>query len=111
MPVVALDTSGALSVTTTGNSGVDGSTTISVGGTAQNLFSGVTPANGFEICNPDAAEDLWISDSTTAAANNTGSYRVGPNGGTYTTPSGYKPVGAVSVIAVTTGHKITARKW
>jgi hypothetical protein len=91
--------------------GVDGSATITAGGTAQNLFSAATPANGFEIGNPDASEDLWVSDSTTAAANGTGSYRVAANGGTYTTPTGYKPVGAVSIVGATTGHKITARKW
>lgn len=111
VPVVSLDTGAGLTVTTAGNTGADGSTTITSGGAAQNLFGGTAPTNGFEISNPDLSEDLWISDSTTAAANNTGSYRVGPNGGTYTTPTGYKPVGAVSVIAATTGHKITARKW
>jgi hypothetical protein len=94
-----------------GQTGADGSTSISTGGTAQNLFSGTTPTNGFEVCNPDPSEDLWISDSTTAALNGQGSYRVAPAGGTYTTPAGYKPIGAVSAIATTTGHKITARRW
>lgn len=91
--------------------GVDGSTTITAGGTAQNLFSGATPTNGFSVGNPDASEDLWVSDSTTAAANGTGSIRVPANGGLYETPVGYKPVGAVSVVGATTGHKITARRW
>lgn len=94
-----------------GQIGADGSTSITTGGTAQNLFGGTTPTNGFEVCNPDPSEDLWISDSSTAAANGQGSYRVAPAGGTYTTPAGYKPIGAVSVIAATTGHKITARRW
>jgi hypothetical protein len=94
-----------------GQTGTDGSTSITTGGTAQNLFGGVTPTNGFEICNPDPSEDLWISDSTTAALNGQGSYRVAPAGSTYTTPAGYKPIGAVSAIASTTGHKITARRW
>lgn len=94
-----------------GQTGADGSTSITTGGTAQNLFSGTTPTNGFEICNPDPSEDLWISDSTTAALNGQGSYRVAPAGGTYTTPAGYKPIGVVSAYAATTGHKITARRW
>lgn len=91
--------------------GFDGSTTIVAGGTAQPLFAGVTPPNGFEICNPDPSEDLWVSDSAAAAANGTGSFRVAANGGTYTTPSGYRPIGAVSIVGATTGHKITARRW
>ena len=94
-----------------GNTSSDGSTTISAGGTAQNLFSGTTPTNGFEVCNPDATNDLWVSDSTTAAANGTGSYRVAANGGTYTTPVGYKPIQAVSIVGAVTGQKITARRW
>jgi hypothetical protein len=109
--VVALDTSSGAQSVSIGQAGADGSTTVISGGVAQNLFSGTTPTNGFEICNPDASEDLWVSDSTTAAANNTGSYRVAANGGTYTTPNGYKPIGAVSIIGATTGHKITARRW
>lgn len=94
-----------------GTAGADGSTTITTGGTAQSLFSAATPTNGFEICNPDATNDLWVSDSTTAAANNTGSFRVAANGGTYTTPGGYRPIQAVSIVGAVTGQKITARRW
>jgi hypothetical protein len=91
--------------------GADGSTSITTGGTAQNLFSGATPTNGFEVCNPDASNDLWISDTTTAVANGQGSIRVAANGGSYTTPPGYRPIGAVSVVGASTGQKITARRW
>ncbi|MGB9154222.1 MAG: hypothetical protein WCD70_14170 [Alphaproteobacteria bacterium] len=94
-----------------GNTGVDGSTTITTGGTAQNLFAGATPTNGFGIYNPDPVNDLWISDSTTAVANGTGSIRVAANGGGYETPAGYKPIGAVSVVGAVTSQKITARRW
>jgi hypothetical protein len=90
---------------------VDGSTSISVGGAAQNLFGGSVPANGFAIYNPDAANDLWISDSATAAVNGQGSLRVPANGGGYETPPGYRPLGAVSVVGASTGQKITARRW
>ncbi len=93
------------------SAGVDGSTTIVAGGTAQTLFGGVTPTNGYEICNPDPIEDLWFSDTTTAAANGTGSFRIPANGGVYNTPNAYKPAGAVSIVGATTGHKITARRW
>jgi hypothetical protein len=94
-----------------GNTSTDGSTTITTGGTAQNLFSGSTPAHGFEVCNPGTTDDYWVSDSTTAAANNTGSYRVAANGGCYVSPLGRLPIQAVSIFAATTGDKITARSW
>lgn len=94
-----------------GSTGIAGDAAITSGGTAQNLFSAATPTNGYEVCNPDNTEDAWISDSATAAANGQGSYRAATNGGCYTTPPGYKPVGAVSVVAATTGHKLTARRW
>jgi hypothetical protein len=95
----------------TGDSAADGSTSVTTGGTAQTLFGGVTPANGFGVYNPDPSNDLWISDTTTAAINGQGSIRVVANGGGYETPVGYKPAGAVSVIGSATGQKITARRW
>lgn len=94
-----------------GTQGFDGSTTITTGGTAQYLFGGATPINGFEITNPDAVNDLWFSDSTIAAVNGVGSTRVVANGGSYDTPPDYKPVGAVSIISATSGAKITAKRW
>lgn len=84
---------------------------ISVGGVAQLLFGGAVPAGGFEVCNVDLTEDLWLSDSTTAEIGGVGSYRLPGGGYTYTSPYGYTPLGPVSVIAATTGHRITARKW
>lgn len=94
-----------------GVTGTDGSTTITAGGTAQNLFGGTIPANGFAIYNPDPANDLWVSDTTTALANGTGSIRVPANGGAYETPVGYKPIAAVSIVGGVTGQKITAKRW
>ena len=89
----------------------DGSTTITAGGTAQNLFGGVTPYSGFKITNPDPVNDLWASDSTTAVANGTGSTRIAANGGYWATEPGERPLGAVSVIGAVTGQKITAKRW
>ena len=94
-----------------GQTGTAGDASITTGGTAQNLFSGTTPSNGFAIYNPDPSNDLWVSDSVTAAANGQGSIRIVANGGGYETPVAYKPVGAVSIVGATTGQKITARKW
>lgn len=89
----------------------DGSTTITTGGTAQNAFAAAAVVNGYEIVNPDATEDMWVSDTTTAVANGTGCIRVAANGGAYSSPPGMKPSAAVSVVAATTGHKFTARRW
>jgi hypothetical protein len=89
----------------------DGSTTITAGGTAQTAFAAAAVVNGYEIINPDASSDLWISDTTTAAANGTGSIRIVANGGGYTSPAGMKPSAAVSIVGATTGQKFTARRW
>ena len=91
--------------------GYDSSTTITAGGTSQNLFDGATPANGFAVYNPDATNDLWISDTVTAVANGTGCIKVVANGGGYETPLGYKPMGAVRIVGAVTGQKFTAKRW
>ena len=96
--------------TTPGKQATAGDTTVAAGGTAQLLFSGATPANGWKLCNPDPAEDLWVSDSVTAAPNGPGSTRV-PAGGILTTEPLEKPCGPISVYGATTGHAITARAW
>lgn len=90
-----------------------GDTTITTGGTAQILFGGKQPTNGFGIYNPDPSNDLWVSDSTTAAANAAGSIRVPANGGWYETPNVVlaKPLGKISIVGAVTGQAITARSW
>lgn len=103
--LVNADTGTALSGTS-----ASGDTTIAAGGAAQNLFSGATPINGFRVSNPDPSEYLWISDSGAAVANGAGSEPIPPLGW-FETPPGYKPVGPVSAVAATTGHKVTARSW
>ncbi|MBV8564590.1 MAG: hypothetical protein JO273_03940 [Methylobacteriaceae bacterium] len=91
-----------------GNPGAAGDGAIATGGTAQTLFGGATPANGFAVYNPDPTNDLWISLSGTAAANAQGSIRIAANGGGYETPPWFKPFGAVSIIGAVTGQKFTA---
>ena len=105
------DSGMATPIKLSGNSTTDGSTTLTTGGTAQNLFSGTVPSNGYSICNPDPTNDLWVSDSATAAANGQGSIRIAANGGYYATEPGQKPMSAVSIIGTVTGQKITARRW
>ncbi|MFA4994205.1 MAG: hypothetical protein WC521_02750 [Bdellovibrionales bacterium] len=93
------------------NTATDASGTITTGGTAQTLFGGIVPSNGFAVYNPDATNDLWISDTVTALANGTGSIRVVANGGGFETPPFCKPCGVVSIVGATTGQKFTARRW
>lgn len=96
--------------TITGSAGSSGSVALTTGGAAEDLFSGATPTNGYLVINPSADEIMWINEGADAAPNGTGSIPIFPLGG-YETPPLYKPFGRVSVVAATTGHKITARKW
>ena len=89
----------------------DCSSTITTGNTAQLLCAGAVPQNGWEIDNPDATNDLWVSDTTTALANAAGSIRVPANGGKYTTPPNSKPLGPISIVGGVTGQKFTARRF
>jgi hypothetical protein len=93
----------------TGNTSTVQQVAITTGGTAQNLFSGATPTNGYEVCNADASIDAWISETTTAAAN-TG-YRVPANGGCYSPPLLSKPASAISVFSTKTGLQLAVRSY
>jgi len=87
----------------------DGSGTLATGGSAQTLFGGIVPANGFVVQNHSSAA-LWISDVGVAAAGGA-SIQLAANGGVFATPSGYKPAGAVSLYGATTGQLFAARRW
>ena len=90
---------------------IDGSGTIATGGTAQQLFGGTTPAHGFMVYNVDGANILWISLTTTAAANTAQSIPLPPMGGNFVTPMGFVPIGAISIIGQSSGQQFTAIKW
>ncbi len=87
----------------------DGSGTVATGGSAQTLFGGIVPANGFVVQNNSTAA-LWISDVGVASAGGA-SIQLTANGGVFATPSGYKPAGAVSLFGATTGQGFAARRW
>lgn len=93
---------------TTGGTGTAGDGTVTTGGTAQTLFAGATPVHGWAVYNPDPSEMLFVTDAATATIN--GGIPVPPQGG-YETPSGYRPVGPISLIGATSGHKFSARSW
>lgn len=79
--------------------------TIATGGTAQNLFSGVAPPHGYQVCSP-GADDIWLSETTTAVAS--AGYRVAGNGGCYSTEHAG---GVVSAVGATNGDKMTVKEW
>jgi len=87
----------------------DGSGTVATGGSAQTLFGGILPVNGFVVQNNSSAA-LWISDVGVASAGGA-SIQLAANGGLFATPSGYKPAGAVSLYGATTGQAFVARRW
>lgn len=89
----------------------DRSGAITAGGTAQNLFGGFTPINGFAVYNPDSTNDLWVSMGGTAAANDQGSIRIASNGGGFETPTDAKPQGPISIVGANSSQKFTAFMW
>ena len=96
-------------VNTAGVAATDGSGTVAAGGSAQTLFGGAVPVNGFLVQNNSTAA-LWLCDVGTASAGGA-SIQIAPNGGVFMTPSGYKPAGAVSLYGATTGQSFAARRW
>jgi hypothetical protein len=100
-PLPVINTAGAVAS--------DGSGTLATGGSAQALFGGIVPVNGYVVQNNSAAA-LWISDVGTASAGGA-SIQLAANGGIFATPDGYKPAVAVSLFGATTGQAFAARRW
>jgi hypothetical protein len=94
---------------TAGVAASDGSGAVATGGSAQTLFGGIVPVNGFVVQNNSSAA-LWLSDVGVASAGGA-SIQLAANGGLFATPSGYKPAGAVSLFGATTGQGFAARRW
>jgi hypothetical protein len=91
-----------------GAAAIDGSGTLVTGGTAQTLFAGAVPVNGYLVANNSSAT-LYVSDIGTASAGGA-SVPIAP-GAVFATPSGYRPAGAVSLFGGTTGQAFAARRW
>jgi len=96
----------------------DCSGTVTSGGTAQNAFTAAATRHGFTIANIDTSEVMWVSFTTTAAANGTASYPLAPATATtfaglssFTSPIGMGINTALSVIAATTSHKFSCTVW
>ena len=95
-------------INTGGAAAIDGSATVAAGGTAQTLFAGVVPANGYLVANNSTAI-LYVSDVGSATSG--GASIPISAGAVYVTPSGYKPPGAVSLWGSATGQAFAARRW
>jgi hypothetical protein len=91
-----------------GSLAVDGSGTVGAGGTAQTLFGGIVPGNGWLLANNSAAA-LYVCDVGTATPGGA-SIPIAP-GALFATPSGYKPAGPVSIYGATSGQPFAARRW
>ncbi len=100
----------------------DCSVALTTGGTAQNIITAGATLHGFRIMNIDASagsgEPVWMSFTTTAAATTIASYPLAaPTATTFAGAGSYSAEfasgtnGNVSVIAATTGHKISCTKW
>ena len=100
----------------------DCSISLTTGGTAQNIIAASATLHGFTISNIDTSagsgEPVWISFTGTAAASTAGSYPLAAptattfaNLSSYTTPLGFGVNHAISVVAATTGHKISCTQW
>ena len=95
-------------INTAASFAIDGSGTVTAGGSAQTLFGGVLPANGWLVAN-NSATTVYVSDVGTATSGGA-SIPIAP-GAVFATPSGYKPPGSVSLYGATTGQAFAARRW
>lgn len=94
----------------------DCSGTITTGGTAQTIIPATTGVSGFYIVNLDTTEPLWLNIGGAATAGNQGSAPIVAGAattysGTGSFYSGYGYNAIVSVLAATTGHKFTCKRW
>jgi hypothetical protein len=95
-------------INTSGTVATDGSATVVAGGTAQTLFAGVVPINGYLVANNSSAT-VYVSDVGPATSG--GASIPIPAGAVFMTPSGYKPAGAVSLWGGAMGQAFAARRW
>lgn len=120
--VIASDQSALATLSPVNITPHDCSVTLTTGGTAQNAFNAAATIHGFRLQNWDTGhnnEDIWFSTTTTAAATTNGSYRIAASpaanttvqSSTYITPNGEGINTALSVVAATTGHKISCTYW
>lgn len=84
-----------------------GSGTVLAARTAQMLFGGDVPENGFLVQN-NSPTAMWVNDMGIAEVGS--GIRIAGND-EWRTPAGYKPAGAVSLFCASVGRQFTARCW
>lgn len=89
---------------------IDGSVQIQAGSPDTTLFGGVVPAHAYMLQNNTSAA-VWFNDTGNPAAATGPSFQLLPNGGSFITPRGYVPTGAVHIFGGTPGQWVTARYW
>ncbi len=92
-----------------GTTAVSGSGTITLGGTAQTLFSGNIPVHGFMIANNSNGTLYWNDSGNASDAG--GSYPLPTTSPVFVSPLGYKPIGVISIYGGTTAQAFFARRW
>jgi hypothetical protein len=88
---------------------VNAVTSITAGGTAQDLFAANTSRKGWWIQNISVG-DLWIRDDGAAAAADTPSFKLAA-GGYFECPANGASGTKISIFGATTGQKFAARQW
>lgn len=107
-PKVAVEESVALTLSSspTGRAYTDRSLAVTTGGTAQQLMAANASRKTLAVANPmHQTETIWLSPVGTAAVNGQGSFPVFPGGMWEPVVA---PTGAISVLAPTTGTRVTA---
>ena len=95
-------------INSAGSPAIDGSGMVQSGGSAQSLFGGIIPNNGWLVANNSSAS-LYVSDVGLATPG--GASIPISAGSVFVTPSGYRPAGAVTLYGATTGQAYAARRW
>lgn len=86
------------------------SSSITIGGTAQNVCAANTNRRGWSVQNL-SAENLYVNDLGTAHATDGASMTIQPGGYLCSQPNEEVAKGAISIIGATTGSKFYAREW
>lgn len=89
---------------------IDGSGTVTAGGTSQQVFA-INTNRSYLMCqNPTTATETLFFNLSAAASTTAGSLELAP-GGSVTFGPGVAPNAAVFVTAVTTGHRFVCKQW
>lgn len=102
-------TTGMLSGTDSWSTPTDASSTITLGGTSQEVLAANSARTGILFQNISNT-DMYLNTTGTATTG-AGSYLIKADGGAYETPIGIKDSLAISVLCSTTGKAFTAKGW